>query len=435
MGAPVLGDRPSGWELLRSVGLVTVVLTSFALLAVQTMGISRVLSGADQVLVTDLGRDLMGAEAAARGQLPYQRLGALEPGLPTEWGRQWVAHPPFAIALARTLLALGDPMVAIDVFRILTLTALVALFLLTIRKGPNSAFAALAGGTLLFWAPTFSDLRWVQGEALTALGVIAVLSLDSSRRRGSSLVVLGVLAAWKPWLVILAPLLPGSSSAWKDGLGVGAVAAAINLAVLPWVGGWAALQAWAAEALPANLRLSRQIHGVLSTTAFWSHEVATLFYLMAIVLGVGLARRTMPARTWPAMAAATHLLFAPLVWDHHWVALFPAVAWPVWSGASSRVRWTVAAWLALSALSGAPVLAPQGLFAANWMALGILVATPALGVGLWYDALRRQTLGYGLQPVASDPATGQPQGGRWTCSAGTCMVSSGTKPSQTASRT
>jgi hypothetical protein len=380
-----------GGGAARSILVSCALIASVVLLVSQAITVNQVLGDIDTPLVTDLDRDLLGAEAVNRGLQPYTTLGELKPDLPTEWAQTWVAHSPVSIVMARVAGVIGDRSQIVALNRWVSLIALLGLVWFLIRLRSRNRLLLLAAFTVVVWAPTISDLRWVQAQGLIALGLAAVLTLYTKSQRWWALTLLGVLVAWKPWLAFLALFLPGSSSPWRDASRVGIVSIGLTMAVLPWAGGWDALRAWLFEAMPTNTELSRQLHtGVLSFTADVSLPIATTIYVASVIVAVVLGRRTLGPQVWPALGALTHLAYGPLVWDHYWLAVLPVVCWPLIGGTREPlVRWSLAGWLVLSALS-------HHLYSAfdwpGWVSnvpLAFLASVPVGLGGLWLTALRR----------------------------------------------
>ena len=385
---------------MRSLVIVLTVALVVVALVSQTVAIHKVMAREDVPLVTDLDRDLLAADAVDRGMQPFTTLGELKPDLPAEWAQTWVAHSPLAIVMARGLSEFGDRSWVVAVYRWVSLVALVSLILLLIRWRSRDRLLILAAITVAVWAPTVSDLRWVQTHALVALGLAAVLALYSESRRWWALALLGFLVAWKPWLAFLALFLPGSSAPWRDVFRVGLVSAGLTIAVLPWAGGWDALRAWLLEAMPSNTELSREIHtGILSFTAEMPLVFATVTYVALVIVTVILGRRMFGPQVLPALGGLTHLAFGPLVWDHYWLALLPAVCWPIIHGSADPiVRRVVGAWLVLSALSHPINSAIESPAWVDYLAYGFVMGVPVALVVLWWSALRGSGL-KGLHPM------------------------------------
>lgn len=365
----------------RRVGSVVLGGLAVVGLILQLTVVSRILAGDVAPVVSDLGRDLLGAGAVADGQIPYQRLGELVDGLPDRWSDQWVAHSPLSIAVARGLASL-EPEAPELLARWLGLLGLVVLTCWLARGKWTAAFFLGAAWAAWTWFPTLADLYWVQTASVAALALAGALVLDRREARPAALALLGLIVAWKPWMMVFAAFLPRSRSVWRDVTVVAGWAIVFTLVVLPWAGGTAALWSWITEALPANLVVSKQTYGGgYGFTGLLSSGWASAAYGLVVILCL-LGRRRLPRTAWPTLAAAAHLVAAPLVWDHYWLAVLPAVLWPVWTRTAPPVlRVAVAAWLGIPvALSVLALGSPPGLRSAIGMGLGLSSAVLAWGL-------------------------------------------------------
>jgi hypothetical protein len=324
--------------------------------------------------VTDFGRDLLGAALAESGDNPYQEIANLSPSAINGFaddagqGTTWVAHSPFSLAIALLSLKL----LPLQYLEPVALGVLVAAFILigiitlrTTRRLPSESSLAIVGASALMMGVR-TDLFWIQGSALVAVGLFAVYRLDIKGQKHLAVFLLGALIAWRPWLAPLALFLPDGTSPWRDAARVGAVAVTLTLISLTFVGGWDSLQQWLTVALPANLEFYRTYEWNLSLIGPYLPKMLTYAAYTAIILFAAHSRVRLPSSTWPLLGALLVLALSPLVWSHYWLALLPclvvslryrgdlaivvllALIWPVaeYSGLMSRFSSYVALILA-----------------------------------------------------------------------------------------
>ncbi|MFQ5968607.1 MAG: glycosyltransferase 87 family protein, partial [Acidimicrobiia bacterium] len=280
-----------------------------------------------QVPATDFRRDLEGALAIERGEVPYQRLGEINPEqfAETSAADWWVAHSPAALAHARVLLAVVGYEGANTLMRVLSLFGGFGLagalaYLLRDRKG----LALTVGAAVLLSRPLGLDVRWGQALSLVGLGLLGVLLLVRSERVGWAKVLLGLLAAWKVWPIVFALFLPRRGSRLPDFVHVAAIATFINLAVLPYVGGASSLWSWVGVALPGNLARSLPESISVAGLIGMPPPAATLLFLFGLAVGLWVGSR-LEVEWQPVTGALAYFVFAPLVWDFYWMLGFAAL--------------------------------------------------------------------------------------------------------------
>jgi hypothetical protein len=306
-------------------------LAAICLVAVAAMLVWRVANGPSYIIpLTDFGRDLMGADAVRAGLSPYQTVGDLLPHLP-QWdllpqaNDHWIAHSPFAIALARSWSAVfGSGSEA--TFGLVNWFAFgfVATWLgmhATQRFGRSGGVAVAAAFAMAYGlAP---DIWYLNGASLAALGLVIVYETERSQRRWISLCLLGVLIAWRPWLAPLALFMPSRRSLPRDLLAVGAVAGAITFASVLWIGGLPVLRDWIFVAMPGNFEhveswpLNMSILGSLTASRF-----STPLFIV-LTLAAALLTRRVDRKHWWVMAVITIVVASPLVWPQYWLNLAP----------------------------------------------------------------------------------------------------------------
>jgi hypothetical protein len=322
--------------LPRSANRVAVAL----LAAMCIVGVARMLAlGCGwlpyDVPVSDLGRDLAGAAAARRGESPYRQLGELsheyESSRASAW---WVAHAPIALAGARVLLALGDAGLLLPERdgRIAAACGVVAFGLLAgrlVARFHGMTWALAGSAAILLSLPAHDDVIWVQANGILALLLLLVFVLDAHSRRGAALTLLGILIAWKPWVVPFALALPKSRSALQDVLWASAVAALATAVVLPWTGGLNALARWMLEAVPRNLEQYRPDPWNAALTRSLPRSSAAVIQLGVLVL-LPLVRRHVVRSLWPLLGALAMTTVAPLLWPHYFLAVAAAIVAALW---------------------------------------------------------------------------------------------------------
>jgi len=346
--------------------------------------VSLLLGPSYQIPVTDFGRDLLGAALAQSGDNPYQEianlpLGAINANFDGVGGdTTWIAHSPFALALALLWLELLphqylEPAALGVLVAALLLAGVISLQ--TTRRLPSRSSLAIVGASALMMGVR-SDLFWLQGSALVALGLFAVYRLDIKGQRHFAVLLLGALIAWRPWLAPLAFFLPGGISPWSDAARVGAVAVALTLFSLTFVGGWDSLEKWLTVALPANLQGFRTYGGNQSLIGPYLPRLLTYAIYTTTIFLTSHFRRRIPSYTWPLVGALLILSLSPLVWSQYWLALLPcillslrhrvalailvllALVWPIaeYSGSAARLSsYTavlLAGWLLVSEIEG-----------------------------------------------------------------------------------
>jgi hypothetical protein len=353
--------------------------------------------------ITDLGRDLIGAAVAEQGGMPYQQVGDLmlsyqSPDLPLSGPPRptgWVVHPPLALAGARALLVAFDADAEMVGRRlgVLALAALVVAIIVVLRRRKPS-WSLPAAIAMLVWVPTFTDTVWIQSNAFAGLGLLAVVLLDDRGRWTMSRVILGLLVAWKPWLMVFALALPRSSSVVKDLAVVAVTAGAATLLALPFVGGLESLWTWITEAMPGNAVEARNTPSNVSWTSFAGTGWATGLYLGA-ALAIPMIRRWVPRDAWLLIPVWVATALAPFVWDHYWLALAPIV-WLVVSEIRPEARVLAGVWMGLAVLPVA--LSRLGQSGLENRVMPMVLAGAALFFALVLHT-RSVTLGRGREPT------------------------------------
>lgn len=285
------------------------------------------------VVLTDLERDLAGAEAIEHGVVPYQTLGDLAdqvPGLqiPAQARDEWVAHTPVSLAGARMLrLVTGDHAAAVARSIGIIGVAIGAAYLLLCNRGASFPARAALVGAILLSSGVALDLYYVQGAALLASVLAFSLWLSHTGRRRAALIVLGLAVSWRPWCAPLAFFLPNSDRPLGDAVRVGSVAIVTTLAALPLVGGLYSLWSWLSDALPENGAYYIPFAWNISPIgAAW--PVTGIVTLGGMFLLVVRVRPAISSDLRPVLGALAVLGLLPLVWPHYWVGLLPALLPP-----------------------------------------------------------------------------------------------------------
>lgn len=356
----------------------------------------------ENVGVTDLGRDLLGVSALDEGGIPYQQMGDLigqygPPDLPLSGPPRpdgWIVHPPVALAGARALLVTYGSNAELVGRRVGALAVMaVTLAIVAILRRRKPAWTIPLAIATLVWVPTFTDIVWIQGNALAGLGLLAVALLDGNDRRIVARILLGLLVAWKPWLAVFALALPQSSSVLKDVAVVAGTAVVATLAALPFVGGFDSLRAWITEALPGNVVEARDISSNLSWTFPLSPGLATLLYVGS-ASAIPIIRRRVPRGLWLLFPLGVATALAPFVWDHYWLALAPVV-WLVVSEAEPDLRLPAFTWMGLAVLPVA--LSSLGYPGVEYRRLPMVIAGAVLFLGSAVIARRVHVAARGRQ--------------------------------------
>ena len=298
----------------------TPVSAGLLVIGVVSILVSFVIGPGYEIEYTDFGRDLVGAQLAQDDIVPYQELRV--DGQQT--GAHWVAHSPFAIAVALAWLNAAGPVGAELAAYVIEFAALMALGWFTVFSGRSvgerMALAGVFGAALLSMGAR-SDLFWLQGAAIVGLGLAAVYHFDRTGRRALGLILLGALVAWRPWVAPLALFLPGGKSPWRDLYPVALTATLLTLFSLPFLGGWEALRTWIGEALPSNAAFYQTYPWNQSLVGPWLPPwLAIAVYIAGLAL-VARSRERIQREGWPMAAAASVLTLTPLVWSQYWIAL------------------------------------------------------------------------------------------------------------------
>lgn len=291
----------------------------------------RVATGPPYIVpLSDFGRDLLGADAVRIGVSPYQRVGDLVtvvPGwdlLPQAYDH-WVAHPPFAIAIARAW-SFVFGVHSESAFRILSwfsfgfVAATLGLYARE-RYSKLGGFIVAAAVVLAGGLPP--DIWYLHGASIAAMGLVGVMALESGERRWLSLVVLGLLVAWRPWLAPLALFLPHRRRVFTDLFIIGGTAAGATLLAAGWLGGGAVLMDWFREALPGNFA---DVHWwSLNLSLVGSMVPARISSIVFVVASVAaaFAASFVPRNRWWAVGFVVVCLFSPLVWPQYLLNLMP----------------------------------------------------------------------------------------------------------------
>lgn len=332
---------------------------SIFLMVVATILVWRVCQGPpDSIPITDFGRDLLGADAV-RGRLdPYQTVGELAPlvpgwELPPEANDHWVAHSPLAIVFAAGWSSLfGASSEA--AFEVVSWVSL--LLVLTWLTARMSELYSIWGGLAVAAATAMSfglaaEMWYLGGASLAALGLIGAYELEGSRRRLPALALLGVLIAWRPWLLPVAFFLPNRRSLWRDIAAIGGVAIILTSSSAWWMGGYQIVLNWISTALPGNLEQVRPWPLNMSILGgVGQPEVSFLIFGGVLVAFLAVSRFVDRSRWW-LLAVMAVLVGSPVVWPQYWLNLTPLIA--VGLGSASLVILVFALLLLSGGIAGA----------------------------------------------------------------------------------
>jgi hypothetical protein len=306
---------------------------SVALLVIAAIYVWDVAQGPPYVLpLTDLGRDLIGAEASRIGVSPYQTVGDLSAHLP-EWDvsphalDHWVAHSPYSIAAARAwFLAFGahsEVVFRIVIWAGLAFTTIWLGFRVAARF---TVYHGIAVGSLVAtMVGVAPDIWYLHASSVGAALLIGVYHLERANRRVAALLLLGLTVAWKPWLAPLALFLPHREKVLHDAAIVGTTAVVANLFGLAWIGGLPVLGDWLFTAYPNNFHDVEHWPLNLSVVgSFISSTYSTVLFVGVTAIAAGLTR-FVPRERWWLLGTLTIVVASPLVWPHYWLNLIPII--------------------------------------------------------------------------------------------------------------
>jgi hypothetical protein len=340
-----------------------------------------------EVAVTDFGRDLAGAQAAILGINPYQQLGTLEPLLPglvvpEEAETYWVAHSPLSIAAARLAFHVAG-YDALEVARFaVALTSLVLIgWILFALRGRNETWKRMImAGAVAMSLGVETDYLWVQGAAILALLLAAVVQLNRTGKNLLAFCLFGLIVAWRPWCAPIALFLPHERK--LKALVIAAfTATSATAASLPFVGGLDAVTAWFTDALPDNVDLYLRFDWNISLIGpyFGVLIAVTLFALFAII-----SNRRNFGDSWNIrLGALATLGLLPIVWHHYWTALSPLLI------GSRRSDYLVTAFAYL--LMATPMIGGSSLAARVGAGVGLAILAFHLFVDRFPSARRSHT--------------------------------------------
>jgi hypothetical protein len=331
------------------------------------------------VPMTDLGRDIVGAEAARAGLTPYQTIGDITravPGLSVSAHSldHWVAHPPFAVAGARLWSsAFGSSSEPVMGALLWLAWGFVVLWLARHVGRQTSFHHGLAMASVAaMCAGLAPDIWYLHGGALAAALLVAVLRLERSRVRWVSLLLLGLVVAWKPWLAPLALFLPNRDEAWRDAAVVGGTAVLATFVGLSFIGGLPVLGDWLRVALPANFGDVREWPLNLSIAGSFVPAAMASVFFAALALGGLVGSRKVPRSAWLLLGVLVIVVASPLVWPQYLLALIPVIV--VGFGQTSYPWLLLALLLMSSALMGVDAQLAQVAVVAVAMVLAFHVA-------------------------------------------------------------
>ena len=368
----MLKTRQKQRRLLEAFGLLVA-----AALCLGSTAHQLALLTVPDVPISDFGRDLVAARAAAEGRNPYSYVARLDPsvqGVPGDW---MVGHSPLSVVLAHPAVNSPDLGSAESKARLVTLLGvwLLGLGLAVMAHRSGWPYPASASVMLLVPATTFAveDVRWVQGVALAGVLMVLVLGLRERGKTRVGAVLMGTMVAWRPWMAPIALMLPRSHSLRADAgiaLGTAVVATAVALQSL---GGLPSLEKWIAEVLPDVLTQWRQWRGNGSlTSALPSLGLASAVYIAAILTMIG-ARFRLSDDLWPLVASVLVLAASPLVWGHYVLGLYPGIIWTLLKRGQSYSRVGIFVILGVVAIPGGIESLAQGSAASeSIIAVGIV---------------------------------------------------------------
>jgi hypothetical protein len=338
----------SGWHFLT---ILPVVFAGFIALVVLTY--VAFLARESAPIVSDFGRDLVGVDAIQRGESPYQRLVDIVEGpteIPETW---WVAHSPVSIAVARAMRAIvGSDSGVESVIRFGSVVAAWLMGYILARRALERGWRLWEVVSLALLLPSSMflavDVAWVQTGALVGLGLAVVLMLDDAARERATMLSLGCLVAWRPWLAPLIVAFPTRRPRFGTDLATICVAISLTLLALPAVGGWDALAAWLTVALPANVESLWQEAQNYSISRQLPLDWVTPVYALTVACVV-LARHWVKAAWLPVLAALVALTAGPISWNTYLLAVLPLMLWPLLEGVDSRRHVAMAMLLVVSA--------------------------------------------------------------------------------------
>lgn len=301
-------------------------LLSSGALAMMAVGLIWAAS-APLVPVSDLRRNLMAVSAIDRGAVTaYDQLGVLSRSIQGDEGEWWVAQSPSAVASAHLFALFGDQ--AESVYRVGSVAAFLLAVLLLSRIVPRRDWLAGAWvvGAVMVSAGWISDISWLNGQGYTALGISLFLWAHHRGAHDSGAVLLGLLIAWRPWLLPLVAFDASGRQVWKrlwlGGMTGGAATVASSLVL----GGVSEIARFALVATPANAEQFRSFAWNLSLTATATPAFAMVAYVAAISATITLAVRGKRHGA-SLLAIATVLGVSPMVWSHYWLPM--ALLWAV----------------------------------------------------------------------------------------------------------
>jgi hypothetical protein len=351
--------------------------------------------------LSDFGRDLVAISAIERGETPFQVVTDIDPTVtarmpsgirPNEW---LVAHtyPALGVALAFDR-AVDLPLERQEhIARIaglaLVIAEAIAFGSLLARGGSPPYMQVLIPGLFLSSIMVVEDTRWIQHAALVGLlSIGAIVAAESNDRRVVSYVLLGLAVSLRPWLAPLALGLPGRRSVFKDGIGVGSMAAAGTMVSIPFTGGWGTIPSWL-DALAANHEAWSGWRGNL---AIWSGVSATIglaAYVVILIAVATLAGHMQPYRR-PFVAAASVLLATPLIWPHYLVAITPVLVYSTFVRRRRTVEVAAIGGLSLAIVGVLrDALQPGWVYGPPWLAaLFMLLGGLTLGTALRWRRTR-----------------------------------------------
>lgn len=284
------------------------------------LGVGVAASAVWTVPTTDVGRDLLGAEASLGGGQPYRQIRDLVPGgRDGEEGSYWVAHTPAAVGMWVPLLAVGVDTVTLEVgLRALETLALLLLFGYLVITAPSPLVAATVAVATPLALSVRVDLSWLALEGLVAWMLIGWVAAVQRGPRWTAILLAALILAWRPWLapvVLLAPWGGGYRRTMTAALAVTGLGTGITLLSL---GGPATLGAWR-HALEQNFGQYAGSPWNLSVTGPIMPGIGVI--MGVAVVGVAMATGGRLGWNRVAIGVAVIAALSPLVWIHYWIPL------------------------------------------------------------------------------------------------------------------
>jgi hypothetical protein len=271
--------------------------------------------------MTDLERNMHAIEARSRGISPiYAQLADLEPvPLDPEVSEWWVAQSPLAVASAVLPAQFGGITVAQYRWIAWSILLTAGALLGWILPKPRRWVVPWVLGATAVSAGWQAELAWVNGQVITTLGLVVFLILGEKGRVTLSSGLLGVLIAWRPWLLpVVAFRVPTGMFRHRLVL-VGFTGAGITVAAALFLGGWSVLADFL-RANAANISQYRTSVWNLSLTKSLPAVTANIVFAGAAVSAMWLVIRG-HRRSASILALAVIGGVGIMIWSHYWIPL------------------------------------------------------------------------------------------------------------------